>query len=392
MNQSFGVPIVTAQFVADDPQNILAYGTVSHHPVTTNFSHFPVLGRGTGLSKDHLQAANLFLSSLTDFPLGLRSAAKNTLLTFPTRIWILDNSGSMSEPDGHRIATSSTGQQKMIPCSRWEELCETVSAHIDLATGLRAPTSFRLLNCDHGCAQRFWVGRKEQESDEAKKIIKATGPSGYTPLTRHIKQIEAEIRAEAEQIRNSGEKIAVIIATDGLPSDDSGRTTRDSKRCFVEALNRLHGLPVWVVVRLLTDDENVVEYWGEMDSQLELPLEVIDDWQGEAAEVFEHNSWLTYGLPIHRLREMGSHHKVFDLLDERSLSAGEMAIFVRLLLGCFGSAEPSVDWSLFESQLGSAVKVARQTWHPLRKRMAPWIDMRRLRKKYGKKSSICALQ
>ncbi len=79
-----------------------------------------------------------------------------------------------------------------------------------------------------------------------------------------------------------------------------------------------------VIVRLCTDQENVSNYWNNVDSQLELRMDVLDDLIGEATQVGEKNSWLTYAEPVHRLREFGVTVKEFDLLDEKKLALEEV--------------------------------------------------------------------
>ncbi len=51
----------------------------------------------------------------------------------------------------------------------------------------------------------------------------------------------------------------------------------------------------FLLCRLCTDEPAIVRYWNNIDTELELEMDVIDDLCGEAAEIHENNPWLTYG-------------------------------------------------------------------------------------------------
>ena len=61
-----------------------------------------------------------------------------------------------------------------------------------------------------------------------------------------------------------------VIATDGESTYGN----------LADAMKPLEELPVWVVIRLCTDEDSVVEYWNNIDSQLELDMDVLDDLNG----------------------------------------------------------------------------------------------------------------
>lgn len=66
-----------------------------------------------------------------------------------------------------------------------------------------------------------------------------------------------------------------------------------------ETMRCLKNLPVWVVIRLCTNDNNMTQYWNGVDSEVELNMDVIDDPLGEAKEI--HKYVRTYGTPLYSL-------------------------------------------------------------------------------------------
>lgn len=329
------------------------------------------------------------------FTRGLAQALDNMNNVFVKRIWIVDNSGSMNHNDGNRVIEKKESHKcKMEKCTRWDEIRDTIKYHIQLAGMIQSPTSFVFLNDPgrHTGPQRFEVSVPSAANNyndgvkAAIDIMNKVEPNGFTPLTDHINGVQAEVSLLAPQLNAAGKQIAIVIATDGLPTDRNGRGGMHLQHEFIESLRSLQGLPVWVVIRLCTDEEDVVEFYNQIDSQLELSIEVIDDFLGEAKESHEHNPWLNYGLSIHRMREMGYHSRVFDMLDERKLTAKELQIFCEILFSQehFKSApDPSSDWNGFVKFVDHLLEKEVPHWNPSNDKIKPWISVKKLEKIYG---------
>lgn len=204
-----------------------------------------------------------------------------------------------------------------------------------------------------------------RETQQALEWINKTRPGGCTPLTQHILDIQLEVSQQATALSASGQRYAIILATDGLPTDSAGYGGKTHQDQFVSALRTLEGLPVWIIIRLCTDENSVVQFYNDLDSQLELSIEVLDDFTGEAEEVYRYNPWLTYGLPLQRMRELGFHDRVFDLLDERALTASELRDFCCILFGwgnMDGVPDAAADFDGFYLDMKRLVGLEGDTW------------------------------
>eukprot|EP01034_Spumella_vulgaris_P033732 gene33732-41615_t len=177
--------------------------------------------------------AKQYLSNLK-WPPGLQNTFVSNLAKIPMRFFICDDSGSMCTNDGHKLIDVG-GHKRLIACTRWGELTEALKFHAEISHAASAPTEFRFLNS----GQPITVGNGELGDNLRLSNLLTVlqgSPNGQTPLY--------------------GE------STDGD---------------IVTAMKPLQTLPVWVVIRLCTDDEKIVNYWNNIDSQLELDMDVLDD-------------------------------------------------------------------------------------------------------------------
>lgn len=323
---------------------------------------------------------------------GLVSTLSSIANYFPLRIWVVDNSGSMNRSDGQRIVANSRNKTvKLVQCTRWNEIQETVEYHAQMAALLNAPTNFRLLNHPGSGPQEFSVADKGEgmvhdDVRVAKQTMSSAYPTGVTPLAEHVHHIREYVATIEYDLRNQGKRVAIILATDGLPTNSHGIGGFQERQEFVQALRSLEGLPVWVVVRLCTDEDEVVEFYNSIDSQLELSIEVLDDFISEAQEVHEFNPWLTYTLPLHRMREMGIPNRLFDLLDERKLTKTEVRDFCVLLFGqgnFDGAPDPETDFEGFMRTVTDLVSREEEQWDPVKRKMKPVLSVKKMNDMYG---------
>ena len=199
------------------------------------------------------------------WPPGMQASILKSCQKIPMRFFIVDDSGSMGTSDGKRTVGAGKGT-KVIDCTRWSEITASLLFHAELAEALQTPAEFRLLNG----ADPIIVGLNTDRTGESLTFLREVledSPGGKTPLCQQIASVVREISCIQDSLRSQGKRAAVIICTDGEATDGD----------VSAALKPLEDLPVWVVVRLCTDEPNVIKYWEQVDSMLELELDVLDD-------------------------------------------------------------------------------------------------------------------
>jgi len=201
---------------------------------------------------------------------------------------------------------------------------------------------------------------------------------GATPLTDRIRKIRERILPEGRDVARRGQKVVLVIATDGLPTGPRGGGSSDAEMvAFGQELRRMSSeLPIHQVVRLCTNESAIVDFYGSIDEEMEVDLEVIDDMQGEASEIRRAgNRWLVYSPIIHRLREGGTFLKVLDLLDERKLEPMEVCLVSSLLVRQRPDDRPlPSEPEAFCAEVRERLPALPRVLCPLRLRMLPPID------------------
>ena len=255
-------------------------------------------------------------------------------------------------------------------------------------------------------------------------LLKSLGPKPTlgTPLHLRVREVIKMVRLIAPDLKQSGQLAAVVIWTDGKP-DNGGR--------FAAALRELQSLPTIVTVRLCTDVDDVLEYYDKLDDgrsaastqaagAIRSTLDVVDDLLNEALEVREVHPWLTYGAPIHMLREFGMPNPIFDKLDEHKMTPEQMRSVLQVIFGATAALpEPIGDelewpwapistvrsadgtglivtkrhsrtystlesWAPFLDALKLQLAVAPMVADPARNMISrPWVDVTKLSVAYG---------
>lgn len=319
-------------------------------------------------------------------PRGLACVAAKEAELVGLRLFLLDNSGSTMAYDGH-IQVLRAGVFGLEKSTRWEEICQLAEHQAQWNVAAGVVTEFHLLNPrvqGRPTEGIDWV-RIDPGADLAeaglktlKSILEGTRPAGLTPLAERLGDIRGRFERYAEQLLTSSQQIFLVVVTDGTPTpqrwsqaSSERQQVRDAKNRMITELRSISGgYPVSLVVRLCTDEDNVVDFWNKLDEEVEISLDVLDDLAGEAAEVAKAgNSFFVYSPFLHRFREGGSRNRLFDLLDETRLHPGQAAAVAGLLCSHPGDEQlPSYRDPQFLAEIATRIKRDHGSeWDPITK-------------------------
>lgn len=315
------------------------------------------------------------------------------------RIYLLDNSGSMTSPDGNVMRQVAGGSMQTTPCTRWEEICAFAEDHARYNLMVGTPCEFVLLNSlarqpgaplvegrdfvriDRSAASGF-AASESLQLQSLTNLLRHNSPRGVTPLSERLEEIMHRAKKEANFLRERGQMVFITIATDGLPtSSTSGHSNPSDQQQLMEQLRCLcRALPVQLVIRLCTDEEKIIEFYNRIDEELEFPLDILDDLASEAKEIAHanKNGWFAYSPLLHRVREAGTLCKVLDSIDEKTLNPQEVRYLAELLSGSTESLQDLSDRE-FIRKVRSLVCKSPLVYDAVSQKMQPILNISRLR-------------
>ena len=189
-----------------------------------------------------------------------------------------------------------------------------------LADAAEAPTEIRLLNK----AEPLVVGRgsKGNKSDLGNAMTQLSiDAMGKTPLCKQLSGVVDRLRDLEDELRTADKIALLLIMTDCESSDGN----------IIDVLKMLEGFPLQIIIRICSHEREINEYWQNVNAQLDLDIYVLGQVKTEALIVAENNNWLTYGEPLHRLREFGVMVPAINNLDSRQLTKQEIRTIAQIL-------------------------------------------------------------
>lgn len=173
---------------------------------------------------------------------------------------VCDDSGSMITP--------VDGTQR----TRWDELCEIVKKIIRIG-----------VKFDSNGLDIYFLNRLPYKNvKDPTTVDKAfqEPPYGFTPLVPVLQEIFTSKLAD----RGRDKKLLVLVATDGVPTDNDGNEVTEELQHLMKEIRRAD--TTYVSFLLCTDDENCIEYMRDWDKRM-TNFDFTDDYRTEKARIQE---------------------------------------------------------------------------------------------------------
>ncbi|CAF3845419.1 unnamed protein product [Rotaria sp. Silwood1] len=206
-------------------------------------------------------------------------------------VFICDDSGSMNTP----LAISM------------DELKQTVSIGVDIASVF-----------DPDSVDIYFLNREpifHVRNSEQLIPVFAVPPSGPTPIVPIFRRVLRDKQHEIEE-----RKLLILLATDGVPTDDQGnRDIRSFKHVLKHERKPTNHIPVTIIA--CTDEDDCIEYLNDWDRNIP-NLDIVDDYRNEKKEIQTRQGKdfpFSFGDYVVKIL-MGGVDSWFDDLDEKKVS------------------------------------------------------------------------
>ncbi|CAM4754940.1 unnamed protein product [Rotaria magnacalcarata] len=213
-------------------------------------------------------------------------------------VFICDDSGSMNTPLG-----DLSGPFDKVP-SRWDELKQTVSIVVDIASVL-----------DPDGVDIYFLNREPLFHVRSSSELISTfsvPPSGPTPIVPVLRRVLRDKQNEIEE-----RKLLILLATDGVPTDNRGhRDIRSFEYVLKNERKPVNRIPVTIIA--CTDDNDCIGYLNDWDKKI-ANLDVVDDYRNEKREIQARQGKqfpFSFGDYVVKIL-MGGVDSWFDDLDEK---------------------------------------------------------------------------
>jgi hypothetical protein len=260
-------PLDPHQYMPSAPAGSPVGSTSTSTFSSTPLSSYPTL-------QQHIDPSILRLEKLRQlagrYEIRPDFVAKLRELESYTVVMVCDDSGSMNTP-----VQPGPGAPKYDPYSatrpptRWDELCRTTSAVVELASCLTDSISIFFLNRP--------PLMNVTSAEQVQTAFRYAPPAGFTPLTRVVGTI---LSANAQLLAEK--RMLLIIATDGEPTTDTGTVDVNG---FLRLLQQKPN-NVYVQIMACTDDDRAVGWLNAADNTIP-KVDVTDDYYSEREEILK---------------------------------------------------------------------------------------------------------